>query len=70
MRRGGTIDLTTQLGAENTLKAGATYEYALPFGDRYDYTSYTAFTVPAYIVTYGITHPNQPLPLPYMPAPE
>ena len=46
-------------------KVGGIYEFVAPFGDRYDFTSYTAFTVPAYIVTYGITHPNQPLPLPY-----
>ncbi len=65
VRNGGTLDFTTQIGAKNTVKAGGIYEFARPFGDRYDFTSYTAFTVPAYIVTYGITHPNQPLPLPY-----
>jgi hypothetical protein len=65
VRNGGTLDFTTQIGAKNLVKVGGIYEFAKPFGDRYDYTSYTAFTVPAYIVTYEITHPNQPLPLPY-----
>ena len=37
----------------------------MPYGNRYDFTSYTAFTTPAYIITYPIMHPNQPLPLPY-----
>ncbi|HEY1655682.1 MAG TPA: TonB-dependent receptor [Candidatus Tumulicola sp.] len=64
-RVGGQIDEVTQLGANNVLKAGGIYEFVRPFGDRFDYTSYTAFTAPAYIVTYTITHPNQPLPLPY-----
>ena len=64
-RTAGQIDLTTQIGAKNTLKYGGIYEYVVPFGDRYDFTSYTAFTTPAYIVTYAITHPLQPLPLPY-----
>lgn len=65
MRTGGQVDLTTAVGSKHVLKAGALYEFARPFGDRFDYTSYTAFTAPAYIVTYAITHPNQPLPLPY-----
>jgi hypothetical protein len=64
-RDGGSLDFTTAIGDKNIVKAGGTYEFAQPFGDRYDYTSYTAFTAPAYIVTYNITHPNQPLPLPY-----
>ena len=38
---------------------------ACRIGNRYDFTSYTAFTTPPFIVTYAITHPNQPLPLPY-----
>lgn len=64
-RTGGQLDTTTAIGSKHVLKAGAIYEYARPFGDRFDYTSYTAFTAPAYIVSYAITHPNQPLPLPY-----
>ncbi len=59
------MDDTTQIGSKNTIKVGGIYEFLKPYGDRYDYTSYTAYTTPAYIVTYGITHPNQPLPLPY-----
>jgi Carboxypeptidase regulatory-like domain/TonB dependent receptor-like, beta-barrel len=65
LRTAGQIDSVTQVGTKNVVKAGLIYEYARPFGDRFDYTSYTAFTAPAYIVTYAITHPNQPLPLPY-----
>jgi hypothetical protein len=64
-RTGGQVDLTTQIGSKHTLKAGGIYEFSRPFGDRFDFTSYTAFTVPAFIVTYAITHPNQPLPIPY-----
>ncbi|MBV8066612.1 MAG: TonB-dependent receptor, partial [Candidatus Eremiobacteraeota bacterium] len=64
-RTAGQIDATTQLGTKNTLKYGGIYEYVVPFGDRYDFTSYTALTTPAYIITYPITHPLQPLPLPY-----
>ncbi len=64
-RTAGQIDTITQVGSKNTIKAGAIYEFARPFGDRFDYTSYTAFTVPAFVATYSITHPNQPLPLPY-----
>lgn len=65
MRTAGQLDGTTQIGAKNTLKYGGIYEYVLPYGDRYDFTSYTAFTTPAYVITYPITHPLQPLPLPY-----
>ena len=64
-RTTGQLDFTTALGEKHIIKAGLLYQFARPFGDRYDFTSYTAYTVPAYIVTYAITHPNQPLPLPY-----
>ncbi|MGB8908979.1 MAG: TonB-dependent receptor, partial [Candidatus Cybelea sp.] len=64
-RTAGQIDGTTQLGTKNLLKYGGIYEWVVPYGDRYDFTSYTAFTTPAYIITYPITHPLQPLPLPY-----
>ena len=50
---------------QEPVKYGGIYEFVRPYGDRYDFTSYTAFTSPAYIVTYAITHPIQPLPLPY-----
>ncbi|MBV9262753.1 MAG: TonB-dependent receptor, partial [Candidatus Eremiobacteraeota bacterium] len=64
-RTGGQIDVTTQVGSKNLLKYGAIYSYVVPYGNRYDFTSYTAFTTPSYIITYAITHPLQPLPLPY-----
>jgi hypothetical protein len=64
-RTAGQIDVTTQLGGKNLLKYGAIYEYVVPYGNRYDFTSYTPFTTPPFIVTYAITHPLQPLPLPY-----
>jgi hypothetical protein len=64
-RIGGQLDDTTQLGTKNLLKAGIIDEFVVPYGNRYDYTSYTAFTLPAYVVTYSITHPFEPLPLPY-----
>jgi hypothetical protein len=64
-RTAGQIDGTTQVGSKNLLKYGAIYEYVVPYGNRYDFTSYTAFTTPPYIITYSITHPLQPLPLPY-----
>ena len=64
-RTAGQFDGTTQIGEKNTLKYGGIYEYVVPYGNRYDFTSYTAFTTPAYIITYPITHPLQPLPLPY-----
>jgi TonB dependent receptor/Carboxypeptidase regulatory-like domain len=64
-RTGGTLDMVSAIGSKNLLKFGTTYEFARPFGDRSDFTSYTAFTVPENIVTFAITHPNQPLPLPY-----
>ncbi len=64
-RTGGSIDVTTQLGSKNLLKYGGIYQFVVPFGNRYDFTSYTAYTTPAFIVTYPITHPLQPLPLPY-----
>ncbi|HYL26647.1 MAG TPA: TonB-dependent receptor, partial [Candidatus Nitrosotalea sp.] len=64
-RTAGQIDGTTQIGSKNTLKYGAIYDWVVPYGNRYDFTSYTAFTTPPYIITYAITHPNQPLPLPY-----
>jgi hypothetical protein len=64
-RTTGQLDFVTAIGAKHVVKAGLLYQFARPFGDRYDYTSYTAFTVPESIVSYAITHPNQPLPLPY-----
>ncbi|MGB6643407.1 MAG: carboxypeptidase regulatory-like domain-containing protein [Candidatus Cybelea sp.] len=64
-RTAGQIDGTTQLGTKNLLKYGTIYEWVVPYGNRYDFTSYTAFTTPAFIITYPITHPLQPLPLPY-----
>ncbi|MGC1379449.1 MAG: TonB-dependent receptor [Candidatus Baltobacteraceae bacterium] len=64
-RTAGQIDLTTQVGAKNLIRYGGIYSWVVPYGNRYDFTSYSAFTVPAYIVTYPITHPLQPLPLPY-----
>jgi hypothetical protein len=64
-RTGGQIDIATQIGSKNLLKYGTIYEWVVPYGNRYDYTSYTAFTLPPYIVTWAIMHPNQPLPLPY-----
>ncbi len=64
-RTAGQFDITTQLGTKNLLKYGAIYQWVVPYGNRYDFTSYTAFTTPAYIITYPITHPNQPLPVPY-----
>ena len=64
-RTAGQFDITTQIGAKNLLKYGAIYQWVVPYGNRYDFTSYTAFTTPAYIMTYPITHPNQPLPVPY-----
>ena len=57
-RTAGQIDVTTQVGEKNLLKYGTIYDYVVPFGTRYDLTSYTAFTVPSYIVTYPITHPQ------------
>ncbi|MGA9944582.1 MAG: carboxypeptidase regulatory-like domain-containing protein [Candidatus Cybelea sp.] len=64
-RTAGQIDGTTQLGSKNLLKYGSIYEWVVPYGNRYDFTSYTAFTTPGFIITYPITHPLQPLPLPY-----
>jgi len=64
-RTAGQVDGTTQIGSKNSLKYGGIFEFVAPYGDRYDYTSYTAFTSPPYIITYPITHPNEPLPLPY-----
>jgi hypothetical protein len=64
-RTAGQLDVTTQLGTKNLLKYGAIYQWVVPYGNRYDFTSYSAFTTPAYIIAYPITHPNQPLPLPY-----
>ncbi len=64
-RTGGQIDVTTQIGSKNLLKYGGIYQFVVPYGNRYDFTSYTAFTTPAFIITYPITHPLQPLPLPY-----
>ena len=57
-RTAGQIDGTTQIGSKNTLKYGVIYDYVVPFGNRYDFTSYTAFTTPPYIITYSITHPT------------
>ncbi|MBV9262673.1 MAG: carboxypeptidase regulatory-like domain-containing protein, partial [Candidatus Eremiobacteraeota bacterium] len=64
-RTGGQIDGTTQIGTKQLLRYGGIYQFVVPYGNRYDFTSYTAFTTPPYIVTYAITHPFQPLPLPY-----
>jgi hypothetical protein len=64
-RTGGQIDVTTQIGSKNLFKYGGIYQFVVPYGNRYDFTSYTAFTTPPFIVTYAITHPLQPLPLPY-----
>ena len=64
-RTAGQIDFTTQLGEKNLFKYGAIYQWVVPYGNRYDFTSYSAFTTPSFVVTYPITHPNQPLPLPY-----
>ena len=64
-RTAGQIDGTTQVGSKNTFKYGGLYDWVVPYGNRYDFTSYTAFTTPAYVITYAITHPNAPLPLPY-----
>jgi hypothetical protein len=64
-RTGGQVDGTTQLGEKHLLRYGGIYQYVVPYGNRYDFTSYTAFTTPPFILTYAITHPLQPLPLPY-----
>jgi TonB dependent receptor/Carboxypeptidase regulatory-like domain len=64
-RTAGQIDITTQLGTKHLLKYGGIYQFVVPYGNRYDFTSYTAFTLPPFITTYAITHPLQPLPLPY-----
>ncbi len=64
-RTAGQIDGTTQIGSKNVLKYGTIYDWVVPYGNRYDFTSYTAFTTPPFVLTYAITHPNQPLPLPY-----
>ena len=64
-RTAGQIDGTTQIGSKNLLKYGTIYDWVVPYGNRYDFTSYTAFTTPSYIITYPITHPLRPLPLPY-----
>ena len=64
-RTAGQLDGTTQIGSKNLLKYGSIYDWVVPYGNRYDFTSYTAFTTPAFVVTYAITHPNAPLPLPY-----
>ncbi|MBV8491478.1 MAG: TonB-dependent receptor [Candidatus Eremiobacteraeota bacterium] len=65
LRTAGQIDLTTAIGAKNVLKYGLLYQWVAPFGNRFDYTSYTALTTPVNIITYAITHPLQPLPAPY-----
>ena len=44
--------------ARTCSKYGAIYDWVVPYGNRYDFTSYTAFTTPAFIVTYPITHPT------------
>ncbi len=64
-REAGQLDGTTQIGSKHTLKYGTIDEYVVPYGNRYDFTSYTAFTTLPYIITYPITHPNEPLPIPY-----
>ncbi len=64
-RTAGQIDVTTQVGGKNIFRYGGIYSWVVPYGNRYDFTSYTAFTVPPFIVTYPITHPLKPLPLPY-----
>ena len=46
-RTAGQFDITTQLGTKNLLKYGAIYEWVVPYGNRYDFTSYTALTTPA-----------------------
>jgi hypothetical protein len=63
-RTAGQLDFTTSMG-KHIIKAGTLYEFAQPFGDRFDYTSYTALDTPAYYITYPITHPYQVLPQPY-----
>ncbi|HTU83419.1 MAG TPA: TonB-dependent receptor [Candidatus Acidoferrales bacterium] len=64
-RTTGQIDLTSVVGEKNIFKYGVLYQFARPYGNRFDFTSYTAFTTPPYLVSYAITHPFQPLPEPY-----
>lgn len=65
LRTAGQIDTVTSIGTKHILKAGVLYQWVAPFGNRFDYTSFTAFTTPSNIITWPITHPFQPLPTPY-----
>lgn len=56
MRTGTTLDVVTARGEKHLIKAGLSYEFSRPFGDRFDATSYTAFTAEPQYVTYPLTH--------------
>ena len=62
IRSGVSTDATIQAGAKHLIKTGLKYEFSIPFGDRIDATSYTAFTNPQGIL-FGIQHPGQPIPI-------
>ncbi len=62
-RTGGAIELTHAIGAKHLVKAGISYGFARPFGDRFDVTSYTAFTADPQFVTFPLLHGGQAPPL-------
>jgi hypothetical protein len=64
-RTGASSDLTVQLGEKHELRFGGKYEFAQPYGDRLDATSYTAFTNPIGVL-WPILHPGQPVPVNFL----
>ena len=55
-RTGFALDLSAAVGAKNLIKTGLTYGFARPFGDRFDFSSYTAFTANQDNIIYPLLH--------------
>ena len=62
-RTGASLDVTVTRGEKHLFRGGLTYAFSRPFGDRFDATSYTAFTADPQFVTYPLTHNGQAAPL-------
>lgn len=51
-----TLDISAARGSKHLLKGGGSYGYTAPFGDRYDYSSYTSFTANPDNIIYPLLH--------------
>ncbi|HZZ65907.1 MAG TPA: carboxypeptidase regulatory-like domain-containing protein [Candidatus Baltobacteraceae bacterium] len=62
-RTNGSLDVTSAIGSKHLIKAGLTYTFSQPQGERFDVTSYTAFTADPAFIVYPLLHNGQAPPI-------